>query len=109
PATSALALGLGMAITFTQIGSPERVQRSMREFPPLFHDLLVQGGGVALAGMINENPRESERVYALYTGDLRRRADEALQAAEEARIETQSMPERWYERFFARLEAIQRR
>jgi hypothetical protein len=106
PATTAIALGLGMAITFTQIGAPDRVQASILDFPPTFHDLLTQGAGVALAGMVVENPRESERVYTLYTGDLRRRVDEALEAAEEARIATLSAPERWYGSFFARLEAI---
>jgi hypothetical protein len=109
PATSALAMGLGTAITFTQIGAPDRVQASIHGFPTFFHDLLAQGSGMALGGMIVENPAVSDRVYALYSGDLRRRLDETLQAAEEARIATLSSPERWYGTFFTQLERIRSR
>src|SRR5205823_1103234 len=66
PATKAMTVGLGVAMTFTQIAAPDVVLRSIESMPDRFREDLLVGAGVALATLIHENPREEPRVRSLY-------------------------------------------
>lgn len=82
PAAKAMALGLGVAMTFTQIANPALVLRTIEAMPDRFHEDLQIGSGVALATMIHEDRQEESRVRALYTGTLGSRRDDVLAAVE---------------------------
>jgi hypothetical protein len=103
PATVSLAVGLGMAITFTQIAYPNAVGATIGCFSAGLRRYLATGAGVALAGMVTDNPAERARVFALYGGPLHADFEAALVAAERARVQTETAPENWYAAFFERL------
>lgn len=66
PAAQPMLIGLGFAMTYTQIATPENALQSLRSMPqPMQHDLHV-GGGVALAALIHEMTTEEGRIHSLY-------------------------------------------
>src|SRR5262249_4493704 len=96
PASTALSLGLGMAITFTQIASPDRGLRSIDGFPTSLHDLLMQACAVTVAILIEENPLERDRLHALYAGALGGCLDDVMHAVKETHGRAEASTPRWY-------------
>jgi hypothetical protein len=82
---------------------------SIESFPSSLHELLIQGSAVALAVMILENPWERDRLYALYGAELGCHMNDALHAFEEAQLQAEATPQRWYGALFQRLDALRSR
>jgi hypothetical protein len=99
PATAAMTLGLGVAMCFTQIATPDVVMRTIESMPPRFHDDLALGAGVALAAHVHDEPREEARIRSLFTGTLGARRDAVLAAVQGFQDDTT-----WYSTLRARLE-----
>jgi hypothetical protein len=99
PAAAAMTVGLGVAMAFTQIATPDAVLHSIESMPPRFHDDLAIGAAVALATMIHEDPREEPRVRSLYAGTLGSRVDDVLAAVRDYADDAT-----WYSTFRERLE-----
>ena len=81
PAAKPMSLGLGFAMTYTQLSSPASVAQSIRSMPlGLRHDLRV-GGGVALAALAFEMPEQEDRVRTLFqSGELGPYLEDAVAA-----------------------------
>jgi hypothetical protein len=68
PAVPAMTIGLGFAMTYTQIATPDRALQALRSMPaPLQHELR-SGAGIALAALIHEMSSEEDRIHSLYRG-----------------------------------------
>ena len=109
PARPALALGLGIAIAFTQVGSPDRVIRAVQHLPAAIQRSVTWGCATALALKVDQNRAESDRIYTLYSGDLLRFMDEVLRVHAEAQSAVAASGEGWYGKFMACLDALQSR
>ena len=109
PARPALALGLGIAIAFTQVGSPDRVIRAVQRLPAAIQRSVTWGCATALALKVDQNRAESDRIYTLYSGDLLRFMDEVLRVHAEAQSAVAASGEGWYGKFMACLDALQSR
>lgn len=98
PATEAMTLGLGVAMTLTQIAAPAAVVRSITSMPGCYLPQLRIGAGVALAAMIRENGGEESRVRAMYTAELAEDLDLATWANEGLAADAD-----WYPTFVSRM------
>ncbi|BBM87373.1 DUF1702 family protein [Candidatus Uabimicrobium amorphum] len=70
PATQELLLGVGVAITFTQIAQPQKVIADILRFPVKYHHALKEGAGISLATMTFEHPVVTEKLKELYCNEL---------------------------------------
>lgn len=61
----ALAQGLGIAITYTQLGTPERIFPDFASLPEKLWPALLSGARVALAGLVMEDSRVVEELCKL--------------------------------------------
>ncbi|HTK83176.1 MAG TPA: DUF1702 family protein [Bacteroidota bacterium] len=85
-----LAIGLGLAIAFTQAATPEKILRSIDEFPEVHRRNLVRGAAIALQVHANNDPECRKHVEAI-TGEMREWYEGARQASDAA-----GNGEHWY-------------
>ena len=98
PASASMTFGLGVAMCFTQIATPDAVLRSIESMPARLHDDLLTGAAVALATQIHEDDREEPRLRSLYGGALGARLDDVLAAVRDVPDDRT-----WYASFLDRL------
>jgi Protein of unknown function (DUF1702) len=98
PATTALTLGLGVAMSFTQIASPAAVVRSIESMPERFHEHLRRGASIALAAMVHDDPGEERRIRSLHAATLGSYLDDTMAATEHLAVDRD-----WYGAFVDRL------
>lgn len=92
PATQELLLGVGVAITFTQIAEPQKVLQDIQRFPEKYHHGLKEGAGISLATMTFEHPVVTEKLKKLYCNELQPYFANALHWGE-----TLPFDHNWYE------------
>ncbi|WP_372367160.1 hypothetical protein [Candidatus Uabimicrobium sp. HlEnr_7] len=91
-ATPHLALGLGAAITFTQITNPQKIVADIKRFPLRLQKDLMKGAGIALAFAIEEDSAFSSEITPLYDGELKLYWQISTQAKNSIKRD-----ENWYE------------
>lgn len=102
PARDALLIGLGFAMTYTQISTPAVVLQTLRSMPADMALNLRIGGGIALAALVHEIPEEGTRIHASY--DATELGSHFADAIEAERVTPRDKD--WYERFNANLARI---
>ncbi|MBI1803010.1 MAG: DUF1702 family protein [Ignavibacteriae bacterium] len=65
-----LAIGLGLAIAFTQVATPENILRSLEKFPDEHRVHLIRGAGIALQVHAQNDPECKKNVEQLIHGEL---------------------------------------
>lgn len=65
-----LLTGAGMAVAFTQIGTPDRIVRDLASFSPAARDCIRKGVGVTLAEIPKEDPDALARIDAIDDDEL---------------------------------------
>src|ERR1051326_2711560 len=79
-----LAIGLGLAIAFTQVATPENIIRTLDQFPESRRPHLIRGIGIALQVHAQNDPECRSTIEKTVTGELRNWYEGACRASEEA-------------------------
>lgn len=89
-----LAIGLGLAMAFTQVATPEKILRSLDHFSDAQRMHLIRGAGIALQVHANNDPECRSNIEKMITGEMRDWYEGAWQASDDA-----GSGEEWYPRY----------
>ena len=79
-----LGIGMGLAIAFTQVATPDKILQAIDQFEPSDRLNLIRGAGIALQVHASNDPECKVHVERLLKGDLRDWYDGAWQASLDA-------------------------
>jgi hypothetical protein len=91
-----LAIGLGLAIAFTQIATPERILMALDHFPDAQRLNLIRGAGIALQVHAHNDPECKFHIEKTIVGEMRDWYEGAWKASDEA-----GNGEEWYPKYHA--------
>jgi hypothetical protein len=86
-----LAIGLGLAIAFTQVAAPEKILQALDQFPDSHRMHLIRGVGIALQVHANNDPECKLNIERTTKGEMREWYEGAWQASDDA-----GNGEEWY-------------
>ncbi len=89
-----LAIGLGLAMAFTQVDTPEKILQALDHFPDAQRMHLIRGAGIALQVHANNDPECRSNIERMITGEMRDWYEGAWQASDDA-----GNGEEWYSRY----------
>ncbi|MBI4548572.1 MAG: DUF1702 family protein [Ignavibacteriae bacterium] len=82
--TAPIGIGLGLAIAFTQIATPERILQLINKFQEREHTHLIRGAGIALQVHANNDPECRYKIEKTLMGEMRDWYEGACHASNEA-------------------------
>ena len=79
-----LAIGLGLAIAFTQVATPEKILAGVGQFSDAQRPNVIRGAGIALQVHANNDPECKTNIEKIISGEMRDWYQGAWQASDEA-------------------------
>jgi len=92
--SESLAIGLGLAMAFTQAATPDKIVQSIEKFPDAHRVHLIRGAGIALQVHAQNDPECKKNVEQLIQGEMREWYEGAWKASNDA-----GSGEEWYPKY----------